>query len=201
VNPGTLIVLEGIDGSGKTTQQAAIARVLRERGHDVLETREPTDGAWGARIRAMARSDERVPPEEELRWFVEDRREHVEREVAPALARGRTVVCDRYFLSTVAYQGARGLDWEEILTESERAFPLPDRALVYELSPDAALARVRARGGTPEPAFERLAYLRRVAAIFAALERPYIRRIDASAPEEAVRRASLAALELPPPPA
>jgi dTMP kinase len=195
VNPGALIVLEGIDGSGKTTQQGALARALRARGHDVLETREPSDGAWGARIRAMARSDERVPPEEELRWFVEDRREHVAAEIAPALARGSTVVCDRYFLSTVAYQGARGLDWEAILTESERAFPVPDRALVFELSPDAALARVRARGGTPEPAFERLSYLRRVAAIFAALERPYIRRIDASGAEDVVHAASLAALD------
>jgi dTMP kinase len=195
VNPGALIVLEGIDGSGKTTQQAALAHALRERGHDVLETREPTEGPWGARIRAMARSDERVPPEEELRWFVEDRREHVEGAIAPALARGCTVVCDRYFLSSVAYQGARGLDWEAILAESELAFPVPDRALVFELSPDAALARVRARGGTPEPAFERLAYLRRVAAIFAALERPYIRRIDASAARDVVLAASLAALE------
>jgi len=200
VNGGALIVLEGIDGSGKTTQQSAIARALRERGREVLETREPTDGEWGVRIREMARSGRRVPPQEELRWFVEDRREHVEREISPALARGCTVVCDRYFLSTVAYQGARGLDWEAILAESERTFPVPDRALVFELSPDSALARVRARGGTPEPAFERLAYLRRVAAIFAALERPYIRRIDASGPEDAVRRAALAALDQEPDP-
>lgn len=195
MKPGALIVLEGIDGSGKTTQQPALARALRERGHDVLETREPTAGAWGQRIRAMARSHERVAPEEELRWFVEDRREHVEREIAPALAAGCTVLCDRYFLSTVAYQGARGLDWREILAESERRFPLPDRALLFELAPETGLARVRERGGPPEPAFERLAYLRQVAAIFAALDRAYVRRIDAAAPEPVVRAAALAALD------
>jgi dTMP kinase len=194
VNDGALIVLEGIDGSGKSTQQSALAQALRERGRTVLPTHEPTDGEWGRRIRAMARSDERVPPEQELEWFVADRREHVDAVIAPALARGETVLCDRYFLSTVAYQGARGLDWEAILAESELCFPVPDRALIFELSPDAALARIAARGGTPEPAFERLGYLRRVAAIFAAIERPYIRRIDASAPEPDVRSAALAAL-------
>lgn len=194
MNGGVLIVLEGIDGSGKTTQQAALAQVLRERGREVVETREPTDGEWGTRIRELARSSQRVAPEEELRWFVEDRREHVARVIEPALARGRTVVCDRYFLSSVAYQGARGLDWEAILAESELAFPPPDRALVFELSPELALERVRARGG-PTDAFERLEYLHRVATIFAAIERPYVRRLDASAPEDEVREAALAALE------
>ena len=196
MNGGTLIVLEGIDGSGKTTQRSAIAEALRQRGREVFETREPTDGEWGARIREMARSDERVAPDEELRWFVSDRREHVERVIAPALARGRTVVSDRYFLSSVAYQGARGLDWEGILAESELAFPTPDRALVFEISPEAALERVHARGEPSEPAFERLSYLRRVAAIFAAIERPYVRRIDASGSADSVRVAALDALAL-----
>jgi len=194
VNAGSLITLEGIDGCGKTTQLPAIAEALGQSGRDVLETREPTDGAWGQRIRSMARSGELVAPQEELRWFVEDRREHVEQVIAPALARGQVVVCDRYFLSSVAYQGARGLDWEAILDESERTFPRPDLALIFELSPARALERVRARAGTPEPAFEREPYLERVAAIFAAVERPYVRRIDGSGPPEVVRQAALAVL-------
>ena len=195
MNGGTLIVLEGSDGSGKSTQCSAIAQALRERGREVVETREPTDGEWGTRIRALARSDERVAPEQELHWFVEDRREHVAAVIVPALAAGRTVVCDRYFLSSVAYQGARGLDWETILAESELAFPVPDRALLFELSIDEALARIRARGGPAEPAFEHANYLRRVAAIFAAIERPYLRRIDAGARPEAVLGQALAALD------
>lgn len=194
MNGSALIALEGIDGCGKTTQLPAIAEALRRRGADVVETREPTDGAWGRRIREMARSGELVAPEEELRWFVEDRREHVEQVIAPALSAGRVVVCDRYFLSSVAYQGARGLDWEAILTESEARFPLPDLALIFELSPTRALARVRERAGTPEPAFEREPFLERVAAIFAAIERPYVRRIDGGGPAEVVREAALAAL-------
>ena len=185
MNRGTLVALEGLDGSGKTTQLPAL-----------VATREPTDGAFGLRIRAMARSGELVAPEEELRWFFEDRREHVEKVIAPALAAGRTLVTDRYYLSTVAYQGARGLDWRAILAQSEGEFPQPDLAIVFELAAGQGLARVRERYGvTAEPAFERVDYLERVATIYAAIERDYVVRIDASGAEDVVRAAALAALE------
>jgi dTMP kinase len=109
--------------------------------------------------------------------------------IAPALEAGRTVVTDRYFLSTVAYQGARGLDWREILRESEARFPRPDLVLLFEVSPELGLSRVRARAGTEEPAFERVDYLARVAEIFAAIERDYLVRVDARGDEAAVREA------------
>ena len=160
----------------------------------MVATREPTDGPTGQRIRAMARSGRLVAPDEELRWFFEDRREHVATVVEPALAAGRSVVTDRYFLSTVAYQGARGLDWRSILADSEREFPLPDLALLFEIAPEQGLRRVQARGGTAEPAFERADYLAQVAAIFAAIERDYVVRIDASGSAEAVAAAALASL-------
>jgi dTMP kinase len=196
VNGGTLVALEGLDGSGKTTQLPALVAALRARGRDVVATREPTDGEFGRRIRAMARSGELVAPEEELHWFFEDRREHVAQVIAPALAAGRTVVTDRYYLSTVAYQGARGLDWRAILAQSEGEFPSPDLALVFELAAGQGLARVRERYGVAaEPVFERVDYLERVATIYAAIERDYVVRIDASGSEEAVRAAALAALD------
>lgn len=188
---GTLVALEGLDGSGKSTQLPALVGALRAAGRDVVATREPTDGAHGQRIRAMARSGQLVAPDEELRWFFEDRREHVAQVIAPALAAGRTVVTDRYYLSTVAYQGARGLDWRAILADSEREFPIPDLALLFELPAEVGLARVHARGGPAEPAFERADYLARVAAIFAAIERDYVARIDATAGPEAVAAAAL----------
>lgn len=183
---GSLIALEGLDGSGKSTQLGFLVASLVAKGHDVVATREPTDGAWGQRIRAMARSGDLVAPEEELRWFMEDRAEHIERVVAPALAAGHTVVTDRYFLSTVAYQGARGLDWRAILAESERRFPIPDLAIVFEIEAQAGLARVAARGGTAEPAFEREDFLVRVAEIFARIDCPYLTRLDASRPPDQV---------------
>ncbi len=188
VKRGWLVAFEGLDGSGKSTQLARLATTLRAAGRDVVVTREPTDGPVGRRIRAMARRGERVAPAQELRWFVEDRREHVAHTIRPALEAGRVVLTDRYYLSTVAYQGARGLDFERILADSEAEFPLPDRVLLFEIEPEAALARVRSRPGSGEPAFEEAGYLARVASIFAALERPYLVRIDARPPPDEVER-------------
>ena len=190
MNPGKLIALEGLDGSGKSTQMVDLVTGLAAAGHDVVATREPTDGPYGQKIRAMARSGERVAPEEELRWFMEDRAEHVAQLIQPALDDGRVVVTDRYFLSTAAYQGARGLDWKAILEECEARFPLPDVALIFEVEAAVGLARVQARGGPLEPAFERLDFLEDVARIFAEMDRPYLARIDgAQAPDEVTRAA------------
>jgi dTMP kinase len=184
VNTGRLVAFEGIDGCGKSTQIARLARALRDR--DPLCTHEPTDGPHGRRIRAMARSGASVAPKDELAWFLDDRREHVSRVIAPALAAGRLVLTDRYFLSTVAYQGARGLDWHEILEQSEAEFPIPDRVLLLEIPAEAGLARTHTRGRPAEPSFEDVGRLRRAAAIFAEIDRPYLRRIDAARDPDAV---------------
>ncbi|MDJ0867612.1 MAG: dTMP kinase [Myxococcota bacterium] len=195
MNRGRLVAFEGIDGCGKSTQLARFARALEQAGHEPTLTREPTDGPWGRRIRAMARSGERVAPEEELRWFVEDRREHADQVLRPALDAGRVVVTDRYYLSTVAYQGARGLDAAALLAEAEAEFPAPDLALVFHVDPEQGLARVAARGEPEEPAFEELAFLRRVARNFRALERDYVAHLDGSGDEEAIARAVLRATQ------
>ena len=189
MNRGRLLAFEGLDGCGKSTQVAALSRALREADRDVLTTREPTDGAWGRRIREMARAGVPAAAEEELRWFVEDRRAHVAEALEPALRAGRVVLTDRYFLSTVAYQGARGLDPERILADSEAEFPLPDLVLLLEVEPALGLERVRGRGGELESVFEQPERLARVAEIFRSLDRPYIERIDASGPADAVEHA------------
>lgn len=197
MNRGRLVAFEGIDGAGKSTQLRRLAATLRAAGRDVVETREPTGGPWGRRIRAMARSGERVAPEEELRWFVEDRREHVAEVIRPGVAAGAVVLTDRYFLSTVAYQGARGLDPVRLLAEAEAEFPCPDLALVLDVDPAAGLARVAGRGGVAEPAFEDGELLARVVAIFRGLDRPYVRHLDARRAPETVAeevRATVAAL-------
>jgi len=189
VKQGRLLAFEGLDGCGKSTQVAALARALRNAGHEVLDTREPTDGPAGRRIRALARSGEIVAPELELRWFVEDRRAHVAAVIHPALESGRLVLTDRYYLSTVAYQGARGLDPVQILRDSEAEFPLPDLALLFEIEPEVALERVGGRGQPLDAAFEQREFLERVAANYRALDRPYLARIDARRPEDAVHAA------------
>jgi len=189
VNPGKLIVFEGLDGCGKTTQIERLAAMLRAAGCDVVTTREPTDGEFGRRIRTAARSGEPVSREQELDWFVADRRAHAAAVLRPQLAAGKVVLSDRYYLSTVAYQGARGCDAAQILADSEAEFPLPDLALLFEIDPAEGLARVRARGLDVEPRFEQLDFLAAVAEIFHALDRPYIARIDADQPPEIVERA------------
>lgn len=197
---GSLIIFEGLDGSGKSTQLKLLAALLRERGFDLVETREPTDGEYGRRIRAMASSGEKVSPETELEWFFADRREHVQRVIRPALAKGQIVVSDRYFLSTVAYQGARGLDARKILEMSEAEFPIPDLVLLLEIDVAAGLDRVTARGAKREEVFEEASFLSQVAQEFARIERPYLARINAArAPDavfEDVRRAVREKLKL-----
>jgi dTMP kinase len=188
VNRGRLVVFEGVDGSGKSTQLRLLAAYLAERDIAHVVTREPTDGTWGRKIRAMARSGELVAREEELRWFLEDRREHVAQVLRPGIAAGKIVLSDRYYLSTVAYQGARGFDPQALLAELEAEFPAPDLALIFEMDPGDALGRVRARGGVAEPAFEDAQFLTRVGAVFRSLERPYLARIDARGDADTVAR-------------
>ncbi len=188
VKRGKLIAFEGIDGCGKSTQLEMLAGALRGRGIDVVATREPTAGEHGQRIRAMAQSGERVDPKQELEWFVLDRREHVASVIEPGLAAGRVVLTDRYYLSSVAYQGARGLDAKSILADSEAEFPLPDLVVVIEIDPEKGLARVGARGGVAEPVFEEIDFQRRVAEQFAALGCPYLMRVPGDGAPEAVHR-------------
>jgi len=188
VKDGSLIVFEGIDGSGKSSQLALLADALRADGHEVVETGEPYDSEPGRKIREMARTPEGVAPEQELEWFLEQRRVHVRELLGPALTAGHLVLSDRYFLSTVAYQGARGLDAAAILHANESEFPLPDLALIFEVDVAEGLSRVAARGGVMEPAFEEVGFLSEVAKVFASLDRPYIERIDGSRDLESVER-------------
>lgn len=192
---GTLIAFEGVDGGGKSTQVALLASALRDRGTVVERTFEPTNGEMGQRIRAMASSGEIVPPETELAWFVADRREHVEQVIEPALAAGSWVLTDRYTLSSVAYQGARGLSADEILRAGEAEFPLPDLALIFEIDVQVGLSRVRERGGVADPEFENRKFLDKVAAVFASLDRAYIERIEALGEVAAVHARVMGAVD------
>jgi len=190
VKSGTLIAFEGIDGSGKSTQLPRLAARLRAAGHAVLCSGEPWEGCEaGRRIRRMARSGQRVPARTELAWFVEQRRAHLRERVLPALARGEIVLLHRYYLSSVAYQGARGLDWREILAAHPAPeFPAPDLVLLLDLPPTAGLARVEARAAAAEPAFEERAFLESVREIFLALRLPSLARIAAAAAPAEVER-------------
>lgn len=183
---GALIVIEGIDGTGKSTLARALAARLAALGLEVVSSREPTDGPDGARIRAAAAAGRRLPAEEELSLFLSDRRAHVEQRIAPALERGAVVVLDRYYFSTAAYQGARGAGgFDELIAANEAFAPPPDLLLLVALDPAIALGRIDARG-EGQTAFERAEALAGPARLFASLERPYLRRLDGDRSPEAV---------------
>jgi len=138
---GLLIAIEGIDGAGKTTQVGLLGEALKAAGEAVVLSKEPTDGPWGQRIRQSAQTG-RLPLEQELEAFVEDRKEHIEHTVQPALADKKIVVLDRYFYSTVAYQGARGADRVELLDRMKSFAPVPDLVLLLDVEPVLAVARI-----------------------------------------------------------
>lgn len=194
---GFLVVFEGIDGTGKSTHLHLLAEHLEGLGLDVVRSREPTQGPHGLRLRESARHG-RLPPREELALFLADRRQHVAEILQPALAAGAAVLVDRYYLSTAAYQGARGLDPEEILRANEAFAPAPDVAVLIAVPVGEGRRRIHHRGDGEGDLFEREEELRRVADVFARLDRPYIARFDGDQPVDDVQRAIRARVEAHP---
>lgn len=183
---GLLVVFEGIDGAGKSTQVRLLAEALRRMGVPVRVDREPTDGPHGKRLRASATLG-RLPAEEELELFILDRREHVTQFIEPGLCGGEVVILDRYYFSNAAYQGSRGLDWQEILRRNEGFAPAPDLLLWLDVPVEVSGQRIESRGeGGTE--FEKKAALARCREIYAQIRHPSLRRIDASRTSDEVAR-------------
>jgi dTMP kinase len=186
---GFLLALEGVDGSGKSTQGRLLAASLEKQGREVILTGEPTHGLLGSKLRAYLQGNQRhLTPGEELALFMADRREHVERGIKTALAAGRIVITDRYYYSSVAYQGALGLDPGEILEENERFAPRPHLVFLLVLPVSQALARLN----RPRQVSEMAPYLEQVAAIYASLKDPWIQRLDAGVSPSDLHAALLA---------
>ena len=179
MSKGLFIVIEGIDGTGKSTQTRRLAEWLTSQGHEVVLSREPTDGPWGKKLRESA-STGRLSPEDELQYFLNDRRQHVDELITPALAAGKVVILDRYYFSTMAYQGARGFDPAEIRRKNEAFAPVPDLLLILDLEVDNALQRIGSRGDTANE-FEKRENLERCREIFLSLkDEQFARVIDSN---------------------
>jgi len=175
---GILIVLEGIDGTGKTTQAELLADALREEAYTVSRFHEPSQSPWGREIRKKAVSENALTPEEELELFQKDRRDNVKRNIRPALERREVVVLDRYYFSTIAYQGSKGIDPERILRANLEFVVLPDLVFILDLDPKAGLKRTEDRK-TRDLLFEREDYLNLVRGLFQRFEGDNIVHLDA----------------------
>ena len=178
---GLLIVFEGIDGTGKTTMARRLAEWLNRNGHPAIRLKEPTDGPFGRRIRALARDGRHtVSPQEELELFIQDRIENCRDNIRPALGKGQCVVLDRYYFSSAAYQGALGLDPETILKRNEEIAVIPDLVLLMDMPVQAGLERISKIRKSAHDHFEGEKYLENVRAIFLGIRRPFIRIVDAA---------------------
>ncbi|WP_340300660.1 dTMP kinase [Roseobacter sp. HKCCD5988] len=191
---GLFISLEGIDGAGKSTQSRLLAAHLRGLGRDVIETREPGGAAGAEDIRKLLveGDPDRWSPETEILLFSAARRDHLERTIAPALARGAVVICDRFADSTRVYQGAARGDLRDLVDDIHaRVIGVePDLTLILDMDPAVALARGLARQ-SGEDRFEDmgLPFQERLRSGFQALARDFPDRcaiVDANQAPEAI---------------
>jgi dTMP kinase len=140
VQSGFFLVIEGLDGSGKTTQCIQLCKMLKSQRINVVYTSEPSKGSIGMFLRKHVLSKSKYPPEIEALLFAADRFEHQQDVIKPALDTGKIVLCDRYLYASLAYQGAQGVDLEWI--RSINFFTLkPDLSIYLDVPPEEALAR------------------------------------------------------------
>jgi dTMP kinase len=197
---GRLIVLEGIDGSGTTTQTERLVEHLRRRGRTAVSTREPSAGPVGRLLREVLLGHHRISRDVSLDGrtmallFAADRFDHLQREVEPILAAGNDVVSDRYLMSSLAYQAEEAdREWVALLARGVRP---PDLTILLDI-PIALAARRRLLAGRPEERYDADSYLRRVADNYRRMARADASAVilDGSAAREDVAAAVVAAVE------
>jgi len=163
---GIFIVMEGIDGAGKSTQARLLAKWFEERGYEVVLTKEPTDTAFGKLIRKLVLTGgkegiidgARISHEAEALLFAADRAEHVAKLIKPSLQAGKVVISDRYFYSSLAYQWARGLDLEWLIDLNRFAIR-PNLVILLDLPVKESMKRINGRSIKSE--FDRIAELQK----------------------------------------
>jgi len=179
---GAFIVIEGLDGSGKTTQAKLLTAKL-SRSHNAVYTAEPSRGKIGTFIRSSCLyGEKRLSISAEALLFAADRIEHVENEIKPAIAEGKIVVCDRYVYSSLAYQGSADLNVEWI-AEINRYALKPDFAVFIDVAPEKVLQRLNRR----KSVMENLETQRKVREIYLkSVAKGDLTRIDGDKPLEKV---------------
>ena len=173
---GKLIAIEGIDGSGKSTCAKNLTEKLNSINIKTIYTFEPTHSHYGAKLREGMLSED-LDAEEELLLFVKDRKEHIEYMIKPALEEGYFIILDRYFYSSIAYQGAKGININRIMNLHKDFIVKPDIVFIFHLPIDIALNRIISKRGIADR-FENETYLKKVDKIFHSFNEPFIYHID-----------------------
>jgi len=163
---GILIVFEGIDGCGKTTQLKLARKFFVEKGippRQIVSTKEPTNGVYGRKAKALQKKD--IDPKTNalkcLELYVKDRREHLRKKIIPALRSGKIVLCDRFKYSTLAYQSAQGISEKKIVS-MHKGMRAPDIVLVFDLPVSKALNRIKSSRKSNLQKFEKKKFLEEV---------------------------------------
>ncbi len=184
---GILIAIEGIDGAGKTTQVKLLKAHYEKQGLKVAVFKEPTDGPFGRKIRQLAiNGREHISPEEEFELFLKDRIYDCEKNIIPALNENKLVLLDRYYFSSIAYQGALGIPLQRIVQENEKIAVKPDLVIILDVAVKVGLSRIKNFRKEQTNLFEKEEYLEKVREIFRSMKASYIQIIDASRPAEEV---------------
>jgi len=185
---GVLIVFEGVDGAGKSTQARLLYERLTKAQFEAVLSKEPTEGRWGKKLRKLiedGRGD--VGPQKELEWFIKDRFQHVKEIINPGLENNKIIILDRYYFSTIAYQGALGVDPREIEKRNGEFAPEPNLLFLIEIAPGTGIKRIKESRGKETDSFERESYLLKVGKIFHSLDKPFLYRLSG---EESVQKLS-----------
>lgn len=162
---GKFIVVEGLDGSGKSAQVDLLVEYLKQQGKEVIVTKEPTvDSEAGRKIKQALRKEIVIDPLELQKLYVQDRREHLNNKVIPALKEGKFVVSSRYAPSTFAYGYSDGLD-VDLLVKMNDEFLLPDLTIIVDVPPELCVKRIEGRGD-PKELFEQKEKLTKVNKIY-----------------------------------
>ena len=158
---GKFIVIEGLDGSGQSTQVKLLNNFLTQKGHQAISTKEPTqESEAGKKIKEVLGKSLEIDAMELQELFAQDRKEHLERKIIPNLKQNKVVISDRYYFSTFAYGAAHGADLNELI-KMNKNFLLPDLTFFLETKPETCINRIEKRGD-PKTLFEKREQLAKV---------------------------------------
>lgn len=187
--PGKLIAVEGLDGSGQSTQAELLRKFLVKQGNKVLKTKEPTpDSEPGREIRKILNQKEKASAKQLQQLFAQDRKWHLKNIIIPALKQGKIVISDRYFFSCFAFGAASGLDLSWLIKINSQ-FLMPDLTIFLEVSPGACIERI-AREREQRTIFEKKKKLKKAGEVYKTLTEKFenIKVINGERPVEEVAK-------------